>query len=282
MKFTTAIATILPLLQTSEAIYLACCQTTKECPQYYNTIDTFIEKDLTVNACCYPDEKENTQDLPECVHPIMTEDGVGISVMSLPQTKLEGANETDSTSPVLEEIIITEGNEEITIEVTSLEESKGTEDVDSTEEDSTEEANTATEETETAPYGCCAVASTVQSLRSKTQSSSVCPKDMHHVDGFTVNLSLINVAKTDLQVCCDVETQPEDVDVEAVLPCSNAVVLDHTDAEDKNASNSKEETAELKNEANALNAEDDSNGASGFGSVAFGIAALCVAVQAVL
>lgn len=209
----------------------------------------------------------------------MTEDGVGISVMSLPQTKLEGANETDSTSTVLEEIIITEGNEEITIEVTSLEESKGTEDVDSTEEDSTEEANTATEETETAPYGCCAVASTVQSLRSKIQSSSVCPKDMHHVDGFTVNLSLINVAKTDLQVCCDVETQPEDVDVEAVLPCSNAVALDHTDT---NTSNSKEETTELKNEANALNAEDDSNSASGFGSVAFGIVALCVAVQAVL
>lgn len=285
MKFTIVIATTLPLLQSSQAIYLACCQTTKECPQNYNTVDTKVnwrEGGLTVSACCYPDEEERTEDLPECVHPVMTEGGVGISVMSLPQTKLEGANETTATSTLLEEITITEGNEEITIEVTSLEESQ---DVDSTEE-STEEASTATEEkeTETAPYGCCAVASSVSALRSKAQSSSsVCPKDMHHVDGFTINLSLLEGAKTNMQVCCDVETQAEDVDVEAVLPCSNdEVVLDHTNADDTSAANDEKDTVESKNEANALNAEDDSNSASGFGSVAFGIAALCVAVQAVL
>jgi hypothetical protein len=283
MKFTIAIAATLPLLQTSQAIYLACCQTTKECPQYYNTVDTFVKEDLTVNACCYPDEKEQTNDLPECVHPIMSEGGVGISVMSLPQTKLEGGNETTPTSTLLEEITITEGNEEITIEVTSLEESK---DADSTEE-STKEESTAIEEekeTETAPYGCCAVASTVPALRSKAQSSSsVCPKDMHHVNGFTINLSLLEGAKTNMQVCCDVETQAEDVNIEAVLPCSNdEVVLDHTNTDDTSAANDEKDTDESKNEASALNAEDGSNSASGFGSLAFGIAALCVAVQAVL
>jgi hypothetical protein len=68
-----------------------------------------------------------------------------------------------------------------------------------------------------------------------------------------------------------------------VLPCSNdEVVLDHTNTDDTSAAIDEKDTDESMNEANALNAEDGSNSASGFGSLAFGVAALCVAVQAVL
>jgi hypothetical protein len=59
-------------------------------------------------------------------------------------------------------------------------------------------------------------------------------------------------------------------------------VLDHTNADDTSAANDEKDTVESKNEANALNAENGSNSASGFGSLAFGVAALCVVVQAVL
>jgi len=288
MKLANTIVTILPLIQTSEAIYLACCQTTKECPQYYNTIDTFAKGQDTINACCYPDEDERTDDLPECVHPIMTEDGVGISVMAMPSAKLEGGNET-----LLEEITITEGNEQVSITLTSLEEPTTTEEATAAQDinlisagDATtieeaieisnpaEEATTA-DETETAPYSCCAVASTTTSLR--VTKDPVCPQDMHHVEGVTLNLSLLDAPKTLL--CCDSKLSADSVDTASVNLCSEVPTHEST-GEDADTEN--EDVDESKTEVSGLNADDGSSSAGGVGSAAFGIAALCVSVLAVL
>jgi len=279
MKLTATIATLLPLVQTSEAIYLACCQTTRECPQYYNTVDTFVKDENTYNACCYPDEEARTEDLPKCVHPIVTEDGVGISVMSLPSVKLEGGNETVPQIMEMEEITITEGNEEISIAVTtSLEESSAIDEV-STEDDDEEEESAPNEET--APYGCCAVASTVQALRAASNANSVCAKHQHHVDNFTVNLSLLEGAMTSMQVCCDEVTKAEDVNLSSLLPCADQVEAEHTSNTEGTEDDSEENDQDV-SETNALNAEEGTSSANGFGSAALSIAALCVVVQTVL
>jgi hypothetical protein len=271
MKFITAISTILALTRTTEAIYLACCETTQACPQQYETIDTFLKGDETFNACCYPDEKPNMDDLPQCIHPIMIEEGVAISVMSLPQTKLEPGN---GTAPVLmEEITITEGNEEITLtaEITN-----------------TAELTSAEEKTPDAAYSCCAVATTVQpALRAK--GSSLCPKDMHGVEGLTLNMALLDGARTNVHVCCDAQTKAEDVDTQFVKACANEVTTDDSEAEEEDENHTageheKDGDEDKGNASNtaALSEEDSSNSASAARSAAFGIGALCVLVQTVL
>eukprot|EP00956_Cyclotella_meneghiniana_P004053 scaffold4911_cov47-Cyclotella_meneghiniana.AAC.11 len=265
MKLTTAIA-ILSIAPTSEAIYLVCCQSTQSCPEQYNTIDTLVKGEDTFNACCYPDEEANVNDLPECVHPIMSENGeVGISLMMLPQTKLETENAT--TSQLLEEITITEGNEEITIELTSI----------------AEPANT--EESDDAPYECCAVASTVKPALRLTQGEvQECPGNMHAVGGLTLNLESLEGAKTNTFVCCDSETLANDVDTALVKPCSSEVMSEESEEESTTNDEQKGEDDKTE-EANtaALSTEgDESSSASTVSTVAFGVAALCAMVQSLV
>jgi hypothetical protein len=260
MKFFTAATIILSAAHTSEAIYLACCETTQACPQYYNTIESYVKGEDTFNACCYQDETPNLADLPECVHPIMTEDGVGISLMTLPQSKLEPGNETE----LVEEITITEGNEEIVITAEIL---------------SAAGPATPEEATSASAYSCCAVASTVQPALRSSSGSSACPEDMQSVEGLTFDLSFLDGAKTNAQVCCDAKNQPDEINLELVLPCPNQVTTQEDIAEDMT---SQEENVADANAANALNADAESSSASGIHSVAFGIAAFCVVLQIVL
>ena len=265
MKLTAAIA-ILSIVPTSEAIYLACCQTTQSCPEQYNTIESFVKEEETLNACCYPDEQPNTNDLPECVHPIMTEDGeVGISLMMLPEPKLETENTT--TSQLLEEITITEGNEEIKIEVTSIAEPTNTEESDET------------------PYKCCAVASTVKpALRLSQGEVQECPGSMHAVGGLTLNLESLEGSKTNTFVCCDTETVANDVDTTLVKPCSSDGMTEESE-EDSTTNDEQKGEDDKTEEANtaALSTEDDgSSSASTISTVAFGGATLCAMVQSLV
>ena len=207
------------------------------------------------------------QDLPQCIHPIMTDNGVGISVMSLPQAKLEPGN---GTAPALmEEITITEGKEEITItaEITNTAESTSAEE---------------TTETESA-YGCCAVATTVQPAL-RASDPSLCPKDMHGVDGLTLNMALLNGAKTNVHVCCDAKTKAEDVDTTLVQACANEATAENNEAESEEKTAEKDDNEEKDNTSNtaALSEEDGSNSANSAGSAAFAIGALCVLIQTVL
>jgi hypothetical protein len=269
MKLTTAIA-ILSIAPTSEAIYLACCQTTQSCPEQYNTIDTCGKGEDTFNACCYPNEEANVNDLPECVHPIMTENGeVGISLMVLPQTKLETENAT--TSQLVEEITITEGNEEIKIELTSIAQPANTEEIDE------------------APYKCCSVASTIKpALRQK--EAQMCPSNMHAVEGLSnlfLRLALSKYASTDVFVCCESETLANDVDTTLVKPCSSEVIVEESEEDEDSTTTNDEQKGEddKTEEANtaALSTEgDESSSASTVSTVAFGVAALCAMVQSLV
>ena len=291
MRLTTAIA-ILSFSPSSEAIYLACCQTTQSCPEHYNTIDTFAKERETFNACCYPDEQPDPSGLPECVHPIVTENGVGISVMSLPQPKLENV-----TSPqLLEEVTITEGNEEIFIKVTTIAEP------------------TNAEESDVVPYKCCSVTSTVKPvLRQSEKEAHSCPSNMHAVEGLSslfLRLALSEYNNRDVFVCCDAETLVNDVDTTLVNPCSSEVTQGGQDSvtaadnqkhenekteEDIIAQENKEEsvanneqvedytTVETNTAAVEVTSENDgSNSASTVSTAAFGVAVFCVAFEALV
>eukprot|EP00956_Cyclotella_meneghiniana_P001674 scaffold1823_cov38-Cyclotella_meneghiniana.AAC.5 len=82
MKLIAAAATLLSLAPTSEAIYIACCETTTDCAEYYNTIDSYDKNGTTFNSCCYPDETPDPANLPECA-PALAKNEVGIALMTL-------------------------------------------------------------------------------------------------------------------------------------------------------------------------------------------------------
>ncbi|KAL3780548.1 hypothetical protein HJC23_001908 [Cyclotella cryptica] len=146
MKLTSIVVTALSSVRICSAIYLACCETNRECPTQYDTIDTYVKGEETLNACCYPEEEPNLNDLPECIHPSLTEDGVGISLMSIMET-------TNST--------------EATVEVVAANAADNL-----SNNSNTTEAN-----------NCCGAGAAIQPALRSASLVSVCPLNMNNIDG---------------------------------------------------------------------------------------------------
>ena len=76
-------------------------------------------------------------------------------------------------------------------------------------------------------YSCCALASTVQpALRAKDMRSidlSLCPSGMHSVEGLALNMEFWAGSRKHIHLCCDANTNAENVDTKPVKACVNEV-----------------------------------------------------------
>lgn len=237
-------------IRMSEAIYLACCETTRECPTQYNTIDTYAKGEETYNACCYPEEELNLNDLPECIHPIMTEDGVGISVMSIMET-------SNSTEAIVE-----------VVEATSA-------------------ANHSIDSKTTEARSCCGAVAAIQSALRSASSVSVCPVNMYSIDGAVYldgetsmqvccdSVGQAGEVDTEVILPCPV-TADEAKTQEGEPNDTNAIEGDSVHDENETEGSSS---------ASAMNTEDQTNestSTSAVRTVALGIALASATIQVVL
>ncbi|KAL7476614.1 hypothetical protein ACHAW6_002463 [Cyclotella cf. meneghiniana] len=250
MKLTVIIVTAFPLVRISEAIYLACCETTLECPTQYNTIDTYDKGEETYNACCYPEEEPRLNDLPECIHPIMTEDGVGISLMSV--------TETSNSTEELVEVVATNSTDELSIDSNIT---KGN--------------------------SCCGAVAAIQPALRSASVVSVCPINMFIVDGaaYLDGESSMQVCCDAVAQAGEVNTngiRPCPVTTDEATTQQgepNDVTTDEGDSVQN------EDESDGHSSASAINTEeeiDESSSATVFRTVSLGIALTSIAMQVVL